>query len=295
MKYGIGVITILTAVTLTVCTSSSSNNDESGPILHVYLCFGQSNMGGQAWNANGTANYNGRVPDEYKQNIPGNFKVMASANTNPSGRTKGQWYDAVPPLCRATNGLSPADYFGRYLAERVKDQVTIGVIVLGVDGCKIEMFHKTDGAAYINKPGLASWEKEQAALYGNDPYGRMVELTKKAMESGELKGILMHQGESGADKGSWANKVKDIYDNLHTDLGLTTKLPFLAGQTININNNQINNLPNTLPNAYVISSNGCLPGSDNVHFSYEGYKQLGINYGEKMFELVYKNTNLRKK
>jgi hypothetical protein len=50
--------------------------------FHIYLCFGQSNMGGLAWNENGTANYSGRVPDLYKQNIPGNFRVMASADTN---------------------------------------------------------------------------------------------------------------------------------------------------------------------------------------------------------------------
>ncbi|MDR0302274.1 MAG: sialate O-acetylesterase [Treponema sp.] len=299
MKRKILNIGILAAIILAVCITLScdSTEDEPGsvePVLHVYLCFGQSNMGGQAWNADGSYNYNGRVPDEYKKSIPDNFKVMASANFNPSGRTKGEWYKAEPPLCRTSNGLSPADYFGRYLAGRVKKGVTIGVIVLGVDGCKIEMFHKTDGAAYIAKPGLASYEKEQAALYGNDPYGRMVELAKKAMEEGELKGILMHQGESGADNGSWTAKVKQIYDDLHTDLELTEPLPFLAGQTVSINNSTINTLPSTLSNAHVISSSGCQAGSDNLHFSYEGYKTLGTRYGEKMFDLVYKGTNLAK-
>jgi hypothetical protein len=53
----------------------------------------------------------------------------------------------------------------------------------------------------------------------------------------------------------------------------------------------INNLPKAMPGvAYVIPSNGCTAagpsGNDSIHFSYEGYRELGRRYGAKMLELL---------
>ena len=47
---------------------------------------------------------------------------------NTTGRKKGQWYVAVPPLCRAWTGLTPADYFGRSLVEQLPEDIKVGVI-----------------------------------------------------------------------------------------------------------------------------------------------------------------------
>jgi hypothetical protein len=53
------------------------------------------------------------------------------------------------------------------------------------------------------------------------------------------------------------------------------------------NSSNINTLPNVMPDiAYVIPSNGCEGVGDAWHFSYEGYRELGIRYGEKMLELL---------
>ena len=72
------------------------------PDFHIYLCFGQSNMEGNA-----------RIEDQDRVNVSDRFKMMAVVDNPEMGRVKGQWYTAVPPLCRPGTGLTPADYFGR--------------------------------------------------------------------------------------------------------------------------------------------------------------------------------------
>jgi alpha-L-fucosidase 2 len=281
-----------------------SNADDN---FHIYLAFGQSNMEGQNWNGNSVA-YSDVLPIAYKENVNPRFQVMAAvagsykvSSTQYEQRVQGQWYKAVPPLARNNLGLSPADYFGRTLVAGISDQnVKVGVIVVAVSGAKIEAFEKGSGAgSYFNTQH--GWMKQIAALYGNSPYQRLVDMAKEAQKTGVIKGIIMHQGESGVVSGSWAQKVKGIYDDLLSDLGLPeSSIPFLAGQPYGNgknNANTINKLCSTL-NAniagsagkkvcHVISSSGCESGGDNLHFSYEGYKTLGERYGEKMLELLY--------
>jgi hypothetical protein len=124
-------------------------------------------------------------------------------------------------------------------------------------------------------------------------------LAKEAQKVGVIKGVLFHQGESGkagspgyangSDNANWGKAVKAVYDNLLTDLKLKpNSIPFLAGQAVNDNSKIINNLPDIMPGAaHVISSEGLSQGKDQWHFSYDGYEQLGIRYGEKMLELIY--------
>jgi alpha-L-fucosidase 2 len=267
--------------------------------FHIYLAFGQSNMEGINWK-DSTAVYSDILPEIYKENVDPRFQVMAAVSGQ---RTKGKWYKAVPPLARDNLGLSPADYFGRTLVAGIDDQnVKIGVIVVAIGGTTIEGFEKGSGAnAYFKRQ--SKWKRQIAALYNNNPYQRIVELAKEAQKTGVIKGIIMHQGESGATSDNWAQKVKGIYDNLLSDLGLpANSIPFLAGQPYGADNNlnnagTISALCNTF-NAniagdkskkvcHVISSSGCESGGDNLHFSYEGYKTLGERYGKKMLEILY--------
>jgi len=277
--------------------------------FHIYLAFGQSNMEGQNWNGSSIV-YNDVIPMTYKENVDPRFQVMAAvggsykiSNTQNEQRAKGKWYKAVPPLVRNNTGLSPADYFGRALAAGIPNaNIKVGVIVVAVAGSAIEGFEKGSGAdAYFSKQ--ESWMKNTAALYDNNPYNHLVTLAKEAQNVGVIKGIIMHQGESGAASGNWAQKVKGIYDNLLIDLGLpANSIPFIAGEPYGAANNQnnaatIKGLTNTmnakLPSgenvAHVVSSAGCASGGDNLHFSYDGYKTLGERYGKKMLELNYKD------
>src|ERR1039457_4726675 len=70
--------------------------------FYVFLCFGQSNMEG----------FPGIEPQD-KGPVDERFQVLAAVDFPGQGRTNGNWYPAVPPLCRPGAGLCPADYFGR--------------------------------------------------------------------------------------------------------------------------------------------------------------------------------------
>jgi len=291
--------------------------------FHVYLAFGQSNMVGYLGPPIGTCGHSGDqawVAANGFDKPPENFAVMAAANdnSNPYGRIKGRWYPAIPPLVRNDSGLSPADFFGRTVAEAVAGRgIKTGVIAVAVDGCQITLFSK-DRDVFINYiKAQEDWMRDQASAYvdagiggtipaadfttADYPYKRLVDLAKLAQKDGVIKGIIMHQGEAGGNVPgkTYAQTVRRIYDDLCGDLGLEKgKIPFLAGQAAGNNNPNIASIPAAfadLPGtAFVISSEGCsgwTPGSDDenqtIHFSLAGYRELGKRYGEKILRLLY--------
>lgn len=251
------------------------------PNFYIFLCFGQSNMEGQ-----------GTIENQDKQ-VDDRFKVMEALNCSNLGRTQGSWYTAVPPLCRCSTGLGPADYFGRTMVENLPENITIGIVHVAVAGCKIELFDKVNYASYAASE--QAWMQNIIAEYGGNPYGRLVEIAKLAQKDGVIKGILMHQGESNTGDTQWPTKVKGVYDNLLADLGLAAEnVPLLAGEVVGADqngqcasmNNIIATLPNTIPTAHVVSSYGCTVSSDNLHFNSAGYRMLGERYAQKMLELL---------
>jgi hypothetical protein len=118
---------------------------------------------------------------------------------------------------------------------------------------------------------------------------------KLAQKTGVIKGILLHQGESNTGDHEWPNKVKAIYERLLTDLELkSSDVPLLAGELVGADqqgacasmNQIIRDLPKTIPTAHVISSEGCISRPDHLHFTPEGYRELGQRFGEKMLALL---------
>lgn len=250
--------------------------------LHVYLCLGQSNMEGNA-------------PFEYQDtmNIDPRFMVMQAVDCSDLNRKRGEWYKAIPPVTRCYTGLTPSDYFGRTMTENLPSHIKIGIINVSVGGCKIELFDKNNYQEYVETS--PDWLKNMVAEYDGNPYGRLVELARKAQnEGGIIKGILLHQGESNTGDKDWPKKVKLVYDNLLIDLGLApNSLPLLAGQLVSVDqggkcssmNEIINTIPHSIPNSYIISSEGCPAANDKLHFSAEGYRMLGKRYAEQMLIL----------
>jgi Carbohydrate esterase, sialic acid-specific acetylesterase len=253
----------------------------------IFLCFGQSNMEG----------FPGVEPQD-KTNVDNRFQVLATVDFPESGREKGHWYPAVPPLCRPSTGLCPADYFGRTMVANLPKNIRVGVVVVAVAGCKIELFEKTNYQAYAST--APSWMKNIIKPYDGDPYGYLVDMAKRAQKDGVIKGILLHQGESNTGDRQWPDKVKGIYDNLTRDLNLKPeKVPLLAGEVVNADehgacasmNKIIDELPKTIPNSYVISSAGCAARpADHLHFTPAGYRELGKRYAETVLPLLgYRN------
>ena len=250
--------------------------------FYIFLSFGQSNMEGNAkFEAQDTINVDSR------------FQVLEAVDCPNLGRSKGNWYTAVPPLCRCRTGLTPVDYFGRAMLAKLPENARVGVINVSIGGCKIELFDKDNYESYVEKS--PNWLKNMVKEYDGNPYGRLVEMAKIAQKDGVIKGILLHQGESNTNDSLWTKKVKLVYGNLMKDLHLKPKkVPLLAGETVNADqggicasmNKIIATLPETIKNAHVISSSGCTDAADNLHFDAAGYRELGKRYAEKMLSLM---------
>lgn len=251
------------------------------PNFHIYLAFGQSNM-------------EGHTRFEPQDTIGNSrFQVMAAVDCPDLGRTKGNWYTAVPPLTRCRTGITPTDYFGKTLIEKLPNNIRVGVINVSVGGCKIELFDKDNYEEYV--ASSADWLKNLVKEYDGNPYARLVEMAKLAQKDGVIKGILMHQGESNTGDTEWPAKVKVVYDNLLKDLNLeSNSVPLLAGEMVSAEeggrcasmNEIVATLPETIPTTHVISSKGCGAIPDGLHFSAEGYRELGRRYAEKMLSLL---------
>ncbi|HVX00896.1 MAG TPA: sialate O-acetylesterase [Candidatus Babeliaceae bacterium] len=264
-------------------SASSFSQDKK---FYIFLCFGQSNMEGNA------------RPEPQDTTVDRRFQVMEAVDCPNLGREKGKWYTAVPPLCRCRTGLTPADYFGRTLIESLPKDVKVGVINVAVGGCKIELFEKDQYQSYVST--APKWMIGMINEYDGNPYQRLVEMAKLAQQDGVIKGILLHQGESNTGDSTWPQKVKLVYDNLLHDLNLKpNSVPLLAGEVVNADqggacasmNQIIATLPQTIPNSYVISSAGCPQKGDNLHFTAAGYRELGKRYGEKMLTLLGHSSN----
>lgn len=250
--------------------------------FYIFLCLGQSNMEG----------FPG-IPETDKTSVDPRFQVLAAVDFPALKREKGHWYAAVPPLCRPNSGLCPADYFGRTLAAELPANIKVGVVNVAIGGCKIELFDKTSRQAYAAT--APSWMAGMLAAYDGDPYQRLVEMGKLAQQAGVIRGILLHQGESNMGDPEWSAKVKAVYEDLLQELGLTaSEVPLLVGEVVASDqqgkcadmNKTIGELPKLIPTAHVVSAAGCACLQDHLHFSPEGYRELGRRYAGTMLPLL---------
>ncbi|MBO7109909.1 MAG: acetyl xylan esterase [Prevotella sp.] len=246
------------------------------PNFYIFLCFGQSNMEGNA------------RPEAQDLTSPGpRFLLMPAVDFPDKGRKMGEWCEASAPLCRPNTGLTPADWFGRTMVASTPDNIKIGVIHVAIGGIDIKGFLPDSIQSYIKK--APSWMKGMLEAYDNNPYERLVTLAKKAQKDGVIKGILMHQGETNTGDPKWAGMVQQVYDNLCGDLQLKPEeVNLYVGNIVQANGQgvcigckkQIDELPQTIHTCQVISSDDCTNGPDRLHFDAAGYRELGCRYAE---------------
>ena len=273
---------------------------EPDPNFHIYLLFGQSNMAGGAagqYDGEGTQNVEACDCDTNPR-----VKVLAWGDCNRTSypcphmtinRTHDQWYTAFPPFHNCHEGIGPADAFAKVLLDSIKQDITIGFVPCALSGQAIRVFEKD---SYANIDDHTRPKRGHTSL-GNNAYGWMVDRCRIAQESGVIKGILFHQGESDIGDQSWPGKVKGIIDNLKSDLGLWDSIPFIAGElrydTQGAHNPIVNKLPDLIPNCAVVSADGLevrarrIDGTQDIyHFSTKGTKEFGCRYAEKFLELA---------
>ena len=261
----------------TIRQAAAEKVAQPDPNFYIFLCFGQSNMEGNA------------RPEAVDLESPGSrFLLMPAVDFPNKGRKMGEWCEASAPLCRPNTGLTPADWFGRTMVASTPDNIKIGVIHVAIGGIDIKGF-LPDSIENYAKNKAPQWMKGMLAAYDNNPYERLVTLAKKAQKDGVIKGILMHQGETNTGDPKWAGMVKQVYENLCGDLQLKPEeVNLYVGNIVQAGGKgvcigckkQIDELPQTIHTSQVISSDDCSNGPDRLHFDAAGYRELGCRYGE---------------
>ncbi|MCR4581967.1 MAG: sialate O-acetylesterase [Prevotella sp.] len=259
-------------------------SQEPDPNFYVYICFGQSNMEGNAqWEAQDVGNVDER------------FQMLATCNfTNPK-RTLGNWYKATCPIVSPDGKLGPTDYFGRTMVQALPDK-KIGVIAVAMGGSPIEMFDKDLYEEKMAANPNEWWVQLAKRHYGGNPYGRIIEMAKKAQEKGVIRGILLHQGESNNGDSKWPGMVKKIYKDMLRDLGLrASDVHLFVGETeyeemgggCSWHNTVVAKIPEVIPTGHVVSAKD-IPGNgtDPWHFSAQGYRILGQRYAETVLDVL---------
>ena len=251
------------------------------PKFHIFLCFGQSNMEGNA-----------RIQSIDSVGVSERFLNLSAVNFTDKSRKMGKWYKALPPLCRETTGLTPVDYFGRTLLEYLPQDHKVGVVHVAIGGISIDGYMEERIDEYAAT--AAEWMKPMLAAYGGHPYKRLVEMGKIAKRKGVISGILLHQGETNNSDPEWTKNVKTVYERLLKDLNLKAEdVPLLAGEVVAADrggicaahNVSIDTLNRVIPTAYAIPADGCPQNFDFLHFTAEGYRELGRRYAYQMLDI----------
>lgn len=267
-----------------LATALQGARAEVDPNFYIYICFGQSNMEGNAqWEAQDVGNVDPR------------FQMLATCNFNNPKRTLGNWYKAECPIVSPDGKLGPTDYFGRTMVKELPDK-KIGVIAVAMGGSPIEMFDKDLYEQKMKDNPNEWWVTLAKRHYGGNPYGRIIEMAKKAQEVGVIKGILLHQGCSNNGDEKWPGMVKKIYKDMLSDLGLrAADVPIFVGETeyadmggsCSWHNHVVAKIPEVIPTGHVVSAEG-IPGNgtDPWHFSAAGYRTFGKRYAEKVLDVM---------
>ena len=260
------------------------------PNFYIYLCFGQSNMEGNAqW-------------ESVDNTVDRRFKMLATTKFDDPARTLGNWYVAKCPIVSPVGKLGMSDYFGRTMVAALPKDVRVGVVAVAMGGTPIEMFDKDKCVKKLADNPNEWWAIITKNYYGGNAYQRLIDMARKAQETGVIKGILLHQGCSNNCDPNWPKNVKKIYTDMLTDLELNAEdVPLFVGETLRQDqggacyghNSVIANMPKVVPTSHVIHSNGC-PGNntDPWHFCAAGYRTMGKRYAYQALRTMGLETKM---
>jgi hypothetical protein len=251
-------------------TANAGSGGGVDPNFYVFLLIGQSNMEGQP------------KPEAADLTVDPRVKVLAYDDCPNLSRSYNTWHEAAPPLHSCYAGVGPGDYFGKTLAAAFPD-ATIGLVPCAISGVDIDFFRKD-----VTSARRAEFKIPPDNHWGG-AYEWVLERAQLAQQTGVIRGIIFHQGESDTGQAAWVGKVKGMVTDLRADLGLGD-VPFLAGEVLHggccaSHNPLVKQLPAQITNSFVISAEG-LAGSDEAHFDLAGQRELGVRYGNQMIEAL---------
>ena len=231
----------------------SVNSVTAGP-MHIFLLAGQSNMAGRA----GVSEID-RTPHP---------RIFA-LNEND------EWAIASEPLHfdkPQLAGVGPGLAFARAIAEQ-DPGIRIGLVPAAVGGS-----------------GIEAWAPDGIhPQTGSHPWDDAVRRLGVAMQSGELKAILWHQGESDAKPGAAGLYKARLHDLVRRfrDVAGNDRLPVIVGQLGQFGewsrerqlvNSAHENLPELVENTSFVSSDGLEHMGDGTHFAASSARELGRRY-----------------
>ncbi len=248
----------------------------------IFLLIGQSNMAGMA-----------ATPSSIDLEELQQVRVLGFKDCSNPSRVYNEWDIASPPLHNCTEGVGPGDWFAKTLVQEGYPD-TIGLVPVAISGAGIDLFRKGISYSYNYTP----FENNRSGA----GYDWMLTKLRKALEKGNLKGILFHQGESdcsgwGGNPTTWVSRVEDVISDIKADLNIDYDLPFIAGHLSDTENNfkqmnpYIDQLPSVIPNTLVVSSQGLLRGGDNIHFTTESQRTFGKRYAEAFLNWQKENSS----
>ena len=226
--------------------------------FHIYLLMGQSNMAGR------------------------DTRTLASQVDNPrvlALNPDGQWIIARDPLHprqgRIEPGAGPGIPFALEML-KVDPKITIGLVPCAVGGTS-----------------LNHW------VQGADLYEKTVSRAKLAAPAGVIKGVLWHQGETDTanqkNAETYEARLTQMLKDLRVDLGLPN-LPIVVGQLgefltpekypyVDTVRAAIKHTPAVVAHVGYADSAGLGDKGDQLHFSADAQKEMGLRYAKAMQEL----------
>lgn len=244
----------------------------------VYLFIGQSNMAGR-----------GEILPQDTAAIPHVFILDGN--------------DEIVPAKAPLNLFSTVRK--RVGMQKINPAYNFAKIVSGTSDNDILMVVNARGGTAIDQwlkdapvDTFSAAETDDPELYGKpipQLYADAVRRARLAMEHGQLKAILWHQGCS--DSGpravmSYMDKLEGLVSDLRKDLGVGEEVPFIAGELpyfysgSRFFNQMIRTIDQHVPNSAWVSAEGCPGNADSLHFNREGQMILGQRYAEKYLSLT---------
>ncbi|EMB17957.1 sialate O-acetylesterase [Rhodopirellula europaea] len=224
--------------------------------LHLFLLAGQSNMAGR-----------GKISDEDLQPHP-RVLVLNKA---------GEWVPAVAPLHFDKPGIAGVG-LGRTFAidyAEQNPQITVGLIPCAVGGSSLDAW----------QPG--GFHKSTQS----HPYDDCMKRMRQALNAGELKGILWHQGESDSTptkSKTYQSKLDELFERFRKEFD-SPDVPIVIGQlgqfpekpwdeSRQLVDQAHQTLPERMTNTAFVHSDGLQHKGDQTHFSAEAYREFGRRY-----------------
>lgn len=242
----------------------------------VYLLIGQSNMAGRGVFA----------PADTLSPLEGVYLLD----------DRGEPVPAVEPLNRYSTirkamhvqGMSLSHGFAEQARARTGRRILLVVNARG--GSSLDQWMPDAPQGFFSTSASEDADRRGQAMPSF--YDEAVRRTRQALEYGELKAILWHQGESDSDSlkvATYLPKLSRFVAALRTDLGVGEEVPFIAGQiqprheNARFFNPVISRVAEVIPNSFCISSEGLETNPDNLHFTRDSQLELGRRYAASLF------------